>query len=335
MFGTLEGLGYWWEGRTAQSPLGWTLVASRRMNLQIDGSEERTFHRFQPNELYHWNGIPVRINSKGFRTEEFSASKPPDCYRILNIGDSVAFGWGVRQEESYGKVLEEALRKHNPRACIEVINAAVPGWTLEDERNFLVEEGLGYQPDLVLLDFTLVNDVRGRRLAEERERTLFHWLRDHTYSWPFFTTQVRFLLARRWGPEAIPVLNPPQQADAYFPLEESSPIWNKTWGFVQEMNSLCKERDIRFMMIIFPTAFQLNQARHPTLPQEIYREFARRDQVELLDPFPTFRDICQSRGEKACDGYQNLLFEDVWMHPSPLGHRLVSELILNSLEGTV
>lgn len=334
-FGTLEAIGYWWEQSTAQSPLGWTLIASRRMDLQIDGSPERSFHRFQPETQYLWSGVPVKINSKGFRTEEFRIPKPENCYRILNIGDSVAFGWGVEQKDTYGKIVESLLRQQTPGSCIEVINAGVPGWTLEDERNFLTEEGLEYEPDLVLLDITLVNDIYGQRFQSRQQSSIFNWLRDKTYSWPFFTTQVRFLMAKSWGPEAIPVLNPPRDASAYFPLDDESPLWKKTWTLVQEMNRLSRINNVEFMVIVFPTALQLNDASHPNLPQKIFGEFARQDEIRLIDPLPVFKEACEMGGPGACDGYRNLLFQDVWMHPSPLGHRLVSELVLERLNGNV
>jgi hypothetical protein len=332
--GGIELAGYIWENKTAQEPLGWTLVASRRMPLERHGTGDQPYYLLEPNQDYVWEGIPVHINSRGFRTEEFAVPKSANTYRILNLGDSVVFGWEVRQEDTYGKQLERSLNQREDGRRYEVINAGIPAWNLESERNFLLQEGLGYQPDLVILDITLVNDIYGRGPGGAEERGVFDWLRDHTYAWPFLTTQARFLLARQRGPEAIPVLNPPKNAKAYFPLDENSPVWNRIWGQVMEMWEACQAHNIDFVVVAFPTAFQLNSAKHPDVPQRVLNERASKTGVTYLDLLPVYRQVCEASAEGACEGYENLLFADVWMHPNPMGHQLAAtqiEAVLNGL----
>ena len=60
--------------------------------------------------------------------------KPAGTYGILNLGDSVVFGWEVRQEDTYGKQLEKMLNTQanlnlvrTNESGYEVINAGVPG----------------------------------------------------------------------------------------------------------------------------------------------------------------------------------------------------------------
>ncbi len=213
----------------------------------------------------------------------------------------------------------------------EVINAGIPGWTLESERNFLLQEGLSYHPDMVILDITLVNDIYGRGPAVSEKHTLFQWLRDHTYFWPFLTTQVRFLLARKRGPEAIPVLNPPRNAAAYYPLDEKSPVWDEVWAPIAEMAQACRQRGIRFVVVAFPTAFQLNSAPHPNVPQRVLARRTAAADIEFVDLLPIYRQTCDQAAPGACEGYENLLFADVWMHPNPLGHRLAAEALVNKM----
>ncbi len=208
-----------------------------------------------------------------------------------------------------------------------MINAAIPAWTPEAERNFLLQEGFGYQPDLVLLDFTIVNDIYGRGPAVSEQQTIFQFLRDHTYGWPFLTTQARFLLAKQKGPEAIPVLNPPRDASAYYPLEEDSPVWEEIWGFIREMDRACREREIGFVVILFPTAFQLNSAQHPELPQRIFTMNATIEGVKIIDLLPMYRQVCETATPSACEGYENLLFADVWMHPNFKGHQITAQAL--------
>lgn len=332
LFSTIEIAGYVWEKSTAQGDLGWTLVASRRMPPEPRGNETWPYFVLEPHSEFTWSGIPVQINSQGFRTDEASIPKPEGRFRILNVGDSVPFGWGVHQEDTYGNLLEKELQKRRQTDWIEVVTSAVPGWNVLHERNFLMADGFDYQPDLVILGITVVNDILDRRLKNDDETGLFGQLRDRTYGWPFATTQFRFLLARSQGPEAIPVLNPPRHAGAYFPLSEESPVWDEIWGLIREIREACFQRGADFMVVLFPTSLQLNSAGHPNLPQRVFSRFATSDEIDLIDLLPVYSAVCEREGPRACEGFQNHLFADVWMHPSELGHRLAADAILSRLE---
>jgi hypothetical protein len=288
------------------------------------------YYKFKSNLDYVWEGIPVHINSRGFRTEEFQTPKPAGVYRILNLGDSVAFGWEVRQEETYGKLLERKLNESSNGVRYEVINAAIPAWNPASESDFFIQEGVNYQPDLVIFDLTIVNDIFGQGPAISSRHPLFQFLRDHTYGWPFLTTQTRYLLSKKLGPEAIPVLNPPTNASAYFPIEEKSPVWNRVWESIQTMFDFAQKQNAEFVIIAFPTAHQLNSLGHTDIPQRVLGRMAADEQIEFLDLLPVYQDMCKQATPEACEGYENLLFADVWMHPNSYGHSLAAEALLKA-----
>lgn len=321
----LELVGYLWERRTAQSELGWTLIASLRQEQVFQGSEDRPYYLYKPEEDYLWEGIPVHINSRGLRDEEAAIPKPADTYRILNVGDSIVFGWRVEQAETFGHQLEYLLKDGIASQPVEVINAAMPGWSLEASRNFLMQEGFDYDPDAVFLSIAVVNDITVAPVIREERASVFSWLRDNTYSWPFLTTQARFLMARQVGPEAIPALNPPQEARAYYPQRLENPLYDQVWEYVVEMRDASRERGIPFIVIVFPTAFQLNSSAHSDTAQQALNQRAEEDGIKLIDLLPIYRDACEAAGADACEGYENELFGDVWMHPNATGHRLVAE----------
>src|ERR1700761_3409031 len=45
-----------------------------------------------------FRGQPVRTNGFGLRGDECTLQKPPHTFRIVGLGDSHMFGWGVGQE---------------------------------------------------------------------------------------------------------------------------------------------------------------------------------------------------------------------------------------------
>jgi hypothetical protein len=65
-----------------------------------------------------------RINSLGFKDREFSIRKT-SRFRILAIGDSFTFGWGVNNEDTWCKRLEADLRDRG--IDVEILNLGKPG----------------------------------------------------------------------------------------------------------------------------------------------------------------------------------------------------------------
>ena len=104
-----------------------------------------SFPFMRPDRELFWSPIPgfrgeflgetVTINSMGLRGAEVTVPKPKARRRILCFGDSITFGYGVSDYETYAFHLGQALNS----ARIEVVNAGVTGYssnTLEDHPVF-------------------------------------------------------------------------------------------------------------------------------------------------------------------------------------------------------
>ena len=326
LVGLLEGAAYIWERRQANSIYAWELVASRRMVWESHFEPGAGYTLMKPGSHYEWQGISVDINTHGLRGPETPYAKPPGTFRILNLGDSVAMGWGTREEDTYGRQLEGLLNgQGGDNRQYEVINAGVPGWNVENELAYLQAEGLKYEPDLILLDLTLVNDIYGASaLATDRQPALIKWLRANTYFWPFLTVQFRWMEARAKGSERIDVINPPTDPYKYFPSDREAEQWKKVWSSVLEINRLAKEKDVPLVLILFPLEFQVLDESYPTLPQEIFTTRAAEAGIPVLDLLPAFRQACQKKPGGACRREDRYLFADVWMHPSAYGDRVTA-----------
>ena len=100
--------------------------------------------------------VTVAVNALGMRGPERGRSTSAGTARILLLGDSFSFGWGVEQEEAFGARLERLLTERV--GPVEVLSAAVPGWSTDQHYIYLSTRGLALQPDLVLLA-TSENDL--------------------------------------------------------------------------------------------------------------------------------------------------------------------------------
>ena len=86
----------------------------------------------------------VRINENGLRDRRHSYERQSDVERILVLGDSFAWGYGVEESERFSQLLEKSLD-------VEVINAGVSGYSTDQELLWYRSEGIKYETDLVIL----------------------------------------------------------------------------------------------------------------------------------------------------------------------------------------
>lgn len=96
--------------------------------------------------------IEIRTNSRGIRSdEEFTYEKPEGVKRIVALGDSFGMGYEVDLEDMFLSVMERELEAAGEE--VQVINLSVSGHGTAEELIALREEGLKYDPDLVLVAF--------------------------------------------------------------------------------------------------------------------------------------------------------------------------------------
>jgi hypothetical protein len=96
--------------------------------------------------------VPVANNAHGLRDDEVRFERTPGSKRLLFLGDSFGWGFGVAREQSMIELLE---RRHPDW---EMINASVAGYGTDQQLLYFRETGHLYRPDLVLLLFH-PNDV--------------------------------------------------------------------------------------------------------------------------------------------------------------------------------
>lgn len=105
---------------------------------------------------------PVGISDFGVRGPG-PGVRGENTLRILALGDSQTFGFGVMDHETYAVYLQELLAARYPDRHVEVINAGVPGYGTVDEVIWLRERGAEVDPDLILAQFLSVNDFKINR----------------------------------------------------------------------------------------------------------------------------------------------------------------------------
>lgn len=146
---------------------GWARWRQGRPTAGKERNERAAYTRFD--ETLGWTKRPgarvvyerpeytveVAVNSHGLRDPERGPDAPGRT-RLLALGDSFVEGYTVPLEETVSQVLERRLRAGG--CPVDVVNGGTGGYSTDQEYLFYRDEGLRYDPRVVLL-FFYYNDV--------------------------------------------------------------------------------------------------------------------------------------------------------------------------------
>lgn len=163
-----------WVIRFASPQL--TYSQAKNVSLRVSHKSDFLPSDLKPNQETihigntHEFSYPVKINSLGYRMEEFTIEKPADTYRILMIGDSMTFGYGVEEKYNIPSTLEEKLKSYlgdqsnkqsfSANKKVQIINAGFASGKAPDTYYlYLKNKGLELAPDLIVVNYFLNNDI--------------------------------------------------------------------------------------------------------------------------------------------------------------------------------
>jgi hypothetical protein len=163
-----------------------------------------------------WTRRFVRLNRMGFRDSTHAVARIAGIKRLLLIGDSFAFGVGIRRtEDRLGEQLVTALDRETGLLW-EVINASHPDLHTLNELAML-DSMIAYRPDIVLLEYVFndidyLRPVTPRSALTEAPQGLaqrLHPLR--VLFWNFFLAQEVYVRARAlyWSLGQAPLRDDP------------------------------------------------------------------------------------------------------------------------------
>lgn len=308
-----------------------------------------------PNARAGFTGVSISINSVGLRDEEISIPKPPNTVRILTVGDSITFGYGIPLEDTYSKVLQKRLNRNPPRAMrYEVLNGGTLGGSLGDYLYFLQQKAEKLQPDAIVIGVSL-NDIllyskaggvseagatwrSGRPPFPKRINEL---LLHHSQLYVFCYARLRSFL---FG-SGILDINRVRGLDFVTlspPTEYQRKAWESSFDMLSQIIAFCDGHDYRLLVVVFPMQMQLSpsdlhfyrERYHLRLgdealsgePQKRLREFANMSNISLVDLLPAYRAHLSEQLY-----LHNRLVPSDPSHPSIRGHEIAADEILAPL----
>lgn len=230
------------------------------VNLKEVAPNPAIGHQHKANSQARLMGVDVSINALGMRDPD-RAIEEPAASKILMLGDSITFGWGVPQSETVAARLEQRLSTQVD-APVLVLNSGVGNYNTAMEVAWFEQYGLDLGPDIVVLN-VFVNDAEPTPHNDSVQ-----WWDKFLYSrvilFGALDTVVRTALG---GPDWKTYYRDLYAADAGG--------WAVMQQSIARLADLCKERGIRLVIVDYPELRELSPYPFADVSEKIEAAAAR------------------------------------------------------------
>ena len=268
--------------------------------LKADSPNPRIGHVHHPNSEAVLMDAHVRINSAGFRDDEMALERS-ERRRMIFLGDSLTFGWGVEKEQTFEHRLEQALDAQHPT---EILNFAAGNYNTTQQVEVFFEKGPAYRPDDVVV-FYFINDAEPMPV-----KSRYEWLGASRLI-SFYWSRAKALIGR---------LSPSAGFQAYYRdlYRDDQPGWISTRDSFRRLAEYCQRERIRLRVVILPELHEL--VDYPfTREHGLVNEHVASLGVPVLDLAPRFGQVTEPQA--------------LWValddaHPNAKAHALIAEYSL-------
>jgi len=267
------------------------------LNLKKDSDNPLIGHVHKPNNSMRLMDVEVNINSDGLRDMEYPVLRD-NKYRIIFLGDSLTFGWGVEQEDTFQYILEESLNANRPT---EIINFGTGNYNTEQEVNLFIEKGLKYKPDKVVL-FYFINDAE---ITPEKSGL---WFLGYSKFISFYWSRINSLI-NNYSPSK-------SFKDYYSSLyEEDQEGWVNAKKAIIRLKDICQREGIQLQVVLLP---ELHDTKNQIF-DNVYNK---------ISIFLKQNDIGSLNLAKLFENNENEM--ELWVsyddaHPNRVAHRRIAE----------
>jgi len=254
--------------------------------------------------------VPVEINSKRIRDrEDLCDPKPEGQFRIVCIGDSFTFGWGVRIEDAWVRLIEKDLRLRTGRD-IRSVNCGASGATVVDEYALALRGRFGeFEPDAVLVSLCLNDLIPSNEALAHHDETA---ARTRRHSW-WSNSRLLSMFVDAWRNMPYPgytalQIDPERdlvgqlnnhdfdalaRAGSWPALLGEEVFWRgggPQKGLL-DMQAYCQQRGIPFGVSIWPYIQGLGRDEHYpfTKMHDLVREYCAEHKIPCIDLLPVLK----------------------------------------------
>jgi lysophospholipase L1-like esterase len=271
-------------------------------------------------------GASATISPLGLREPVPPVPRPPGRQRLMLLGDSTYFGHGVADDQTVGVELQRQLTALG--VDVDVVNAAIPGYSTEQSRMLLDDVGWDLQPTLLILA-SLWSD---NNFDLYRDRDLLHTQASFTTGLAARSSFVRLLAS--WVDGLAPdsrarIVTWTRTSD--FPTSGTRRVpLNEYAGNLDRMIRDAAERGVGAVILAPSNRYTVMRGRQEG--QVWWTYFAAQEHVARCHGVPLIDTLPDTVSAIAAGVTLDQLYIDE-MHPTTLGHQRIATTIVQALLG--
>jgi lysophospholipase L1-like esterase len=283
-----------------------------------------------PNQRGYLDDGLATINDLGLRGAATGVLKPPGSLRVLAVGDSTTFGWGVDDDGTYTAHLERLLHAEWPQRRPHVLNGGVSSYDLRQTLERLERLSPVLEPDIVLVGL-LWNDLPfgtiGARVALDPgtpRRTFRMANQPSGIDGLLRRSRLMYALRHAWLKFA-----PPAEASDLTRLERAllegrqldglEDAWQAVDDLLARLKAMADAGHFRAGVVIMPMRAQVERDDASAAFQERVTAMAAAHALFVVDPLARLRDSREAR----------LFIPYDQMHLSAAGNVVLAEAALD------
>jgi lysophospholipase L1-like esterase len=270
---------------------------------------------------YAPHAVELRYNSLQLRDRE-PTPRRPGVARVVVLGDSFTEGQGVKEEDTYPRVLERLLKASG--AAVEVVNFGRRGADFPALQQAF-EEVLALDPDLMLYGM-LLNDCETSASFRARHPFVTERLEGPRQKLilmsgpPPFGARTALFVRRRLDQYRLDRAMRAWYGELYGDVNREG--WQRTQAAIEDMHRRMALRGGRFVVATWPVLAHLDREYPFRAAHETIGRFCHASGIAWVDLLPALT------GQVA---------EDLWVHahdphPNASAHRRVAEFLVPTVK---
>lgn len=292
---------------------------------QVYQKNSRLFWQFRPGTTVKsrmYEGLEYTINDDGRRGPPTPGGS--DCFRILTLGNSCTFGWGVGDKDTYPRKLESLLNEKETGKSVEVINCGIPGYSSFQGKRYFEEDLLELAPDVVLIMFGWNDHHRARGAISDAEqrggRPMIVFLQNQL-------SQLRIYQFLR--KTLLPIAEHQESAPAAYMSGTRRVSRKEFFDNLKQIIKTARIHDIEPILLIPPIASSENYFGGAVIDMGIIHQVYQKEVVRVSQynsvPLIDLQAPFDLRSDLFNDAYLDA------MHFNELGHELAAQVIAEYL----
>ena len=301
---------------TIISPLSLIEISGRAFEKQSDllFIEDKILdYKLKPNFSGMYSGMQVKINSEGMRGDEQNYNDEEN--KILIVGDSVSFGFGVELQDTYSYKIQEYINTFYKNKTA-ILNSSVPGYDISQYRKYLEINVEKIRPNLILLCITLndINEFQGTGSESPVKFTkgIRFWLEKSQQVLGISNSKISMRKAQELTVNQI-----------NFYEKENNEALDLFFSEIEKIRDISIRNNVPLNIIIHPYSYQFDKNEKEIYPQSEITKKSRELNIESVDLLPKMK---KKSLELEIDFSEFYLPND-FNHFSIIGHDIVYEII--------